>query len=405
MQQKLENIRPLWIVIFSAGLIVGVSMGLRQVVGLYMPPVTRDLGIGREPFSTAMAVANLLWGLGAIPAGAIADRYGAGKVIVTGLLLMVAGYYWMYAAQSGADLMGSGILLGLGVGACGLSVMVGVIGRAAPPEKRMPAIATLGMASGIGNFVAFPYTHVLMEGLGWKGSLLVVIATLMLLLPFAWPLSGKPVVQSSIKPQALGEAFSEAFRLPSYWLLIAGFFVCGFHVAFYAVHLPAYVADLGLPAWVGVAALTAVGVANIIGTYLSGQSAKYIEKRRGLSFIYFARVFVFLALLFLPMNATTIIVLSALLGFFWLSTVPLTSALVGTFFGTAWLSMLFGFVLFSHQVGAFVGIWMAGVLYDATKSYDLMWWISAVLGLFAALIHWPIREEPVPRLREQTAAL
>jgi predicted MFS family arabinose efflux permease len=395
--------RPLWVVVLAAGLIVGISMGLRQVAGLYMPPVTHDLGIGREPFSTAMAVANLLWGVASIFAGAFADKFGAGRVIVGGLLLMMAGNYAMYAAESGADLMWSGVLLGLGVGGCGLSVMVGVIARATTPEQRTAAIATLGIASGIGNFIAFPYTHILMEALGWQGSLLVIIATLGALIPVVLPLSGKPIAQAALKPQTLREAFNEAFRHPSYWLLNAGFFVCGFHVAFYSVHLPAFVSDHGLPAWVGVAALTAVGLANIVGTYLSGQSAKYVEKRRGLSFIYFSRCFVFLGLLFLPITPTTVIVLSAVLGLLWLSTVPLTSALVGTFFGTTWMSMLFGFVLFSHQVGSFIGIWMAGVLYDTTKSYDAMWWISIALGLFAALIHWPIREEPVERLRAQAA--
>ncbi len=399
-----KSARPLWVVVVAAGLIVGITMGLRQVAGLYLPPVTQELGIGREPFSTAMAVANLLWGVAAIFAGAIADKFGAGRVIIGGLLLMMAGNYAMYAAQSGADLMLSGVLLGLGVGGSGLSVMVGVIARATTPEQRTAAIATLGMASGIGNFIAFPYTHILMETLGWQGSLLVIIATLGALIPVVLPLSGKPTAQSALNPQTLREAFNEAFRHPSYWLLIAGFFVCGFHVAFYSVHLPAFVSDHGLPAWVGVAALTAVGLANIVGTYLSGQSAKYVEKRRGLSFIYFSRCFVFLGLLFLPITPITVIVLSAVLGLLWLSTVPLTSALVGTFFGTTWMSMLFGFVLFSHQVGSFIGIWMAGVLYDTTKSYDAMWWISIALGLFAALIHWPIREEPVARLRVQTAA-
>ena len=303
-----KSARPLWVVVVAAGLIVGITMGLRQVAGLYLPPVTQELGIGREPFSTAMAVANLLWGVAAIFAGAIADKFGAGRVIIGGLLLMMAGNYAMYAAQSGADLMLSGVLLGLGVGGSGLSVMVGVIARATTPEQRTAAIATLGMASGIGNFIAFPYTHILMETLGWQGSLLVIIATLGALIPVVLPLSGKPTAQAALRPQTLREAFNEAFRHPSYWLLNAGFFVCGFHVAFYSVHLPAFVSDHGLPAWVGVAALTAVGLANIVGTYLSGQSAKYVEKRRGLSFIYFSRCFVFLGLLFLPITPTTVIV-------------------------------------------------------------------------------------------------
>ena len=195
------------------------------------------------------------------------------------------------------------------------------------------------------------------------------------------------------------EAFAEAFAYPSFWLLTAGFFVCGFHVAFYSVHLPAFVADKGLQPWVGVWALTLVGTANIVGTYIAGQSGKYVEKRVGLSLIYFGRVFIFLGLLYLPMTPTTVIGLSVLLGFLWLSTVPLTSGLVGLFFGTTWMSMLFGFVFFSHQLGSFSGLWLAGRLYDTTKSYDMMWWISIGLGLFAAAIHWPIKERPVARLR------
>ena len=389
---------PLWAIIGAAGLISALTVGLRQVVGLYMPPVTQSLGIGLAPFSAAMAVANLLWGIGGVVAGAIADRYGAGRVTVLGIVLMMLGYYVMYAAQSGSDLMWSGIAIGTGVGACGLSVMVGVVGRAAPPERRTAAIASLGIASGIGNFIAFPYTHVLMETLGWKASLLAVIATLSLLLPCAWILSGKPQTVAGIKPQTLREAFAEAFRLPSYWLLVVGYAVCGFHVAFYSTHLPAYVAAQGLPSWVAVWALTAVGIANIAGTYLAGWSSRLIEKRLALTILYLARIVVFVGFLVLPPEPAVIIGLSSILGFFWLATIPLTSGLVATFFGTTWLSMLFGLVLLSHQIGSFLGVWLAGVLYDMTRSYDAMWQISIGLSLVAALLHFPIRERPVPRL-------
>ena len=200
------------------------------------------------------------------------------------------------------------------------------------------------------------------------------------------------------KPQTLGEAFKEALTHPSYLLLTAGFFVCGFHVAFYSVHLPAFVADMGLDASVAVIALTMVGLGNLAGTYIAGQSGRFIEKRRGLSLIYFGRCFVFLGLLFLPITPVTVIALSTLLGLFWLSTVPLTSSLVAMFFGTTWMSMLFGVVFLSHQLGSFAGLWMAGYLYDLTGSYNAMWWVSIALGLFAGLIHWPIQERPVARL-------
>jgi predicted MFS family arabinose efflux permease len=389
---------PLWGVIAASGLIVGTIAGLRQVVGLYMPPVTASLGIGFEPFSTSMAIANLLWGIGGVIAGAIADRYGAGRVTLTGIAFVILGYYLLYTAESGPDLMWSGVALGFGVGACGLTVMVGVVGRAAPPSRRTSAIAALGIANGLGNFIAFPYTHLLMESLGWRNSLLAVIATLTILLPCTWLVSGRPKIVADTKPQTLRSAFGEAFRLPSYWLLVVGYSVCGFQIAFYSVHLPAYVSTLGLPSWVAVWALTAVGIANIIGTYLAGQAARYIEKRVALTIIYLVRCLIFLGLLYLPPSGFTIIGLSSILGFFWLATIPLTSGLVATFFGTTWLSMLFGFVLLSHQFGSSCGVWLAGVLFDRTQSYDPMWWICIALSLTAALLHWPIRERPVPRL-------
>jgi MFS family permease len=381
-------------------------MGLRQVMGLYLPPMTTELGIGREPFSTAMAIANLTWGVGAVMAGMVADRLGAGRVIVAGVLSTMAGMYIMYSARTGLDLTISGVLLGIGVSGTGITSLVGAVGRAAPPDKRTSAIASLGMAGGIGGFIAFPYTHLLMDLAGWKVSLLLLMVTTSVMLPLAWPLSGKPASSNAlVDTQTLGGAIREAFTHPSYLLLVAGFFVCGFHVAFYGVHLPAFVADKGLDNSVAVVALTVVGLANLVGTYIAGQSARYMEKRKGLSLIYFGRCFVFLGLLFLPITPVTVIGLSALLGIFWLSTVPLTSSLVATFFGTRWMSMLFGVVFLSHQVGSFTGLWLAGTLYDLTKSYDMMWWISIALGLFAAAVHWPIRERPVARLALATEAV
>jgi predicted MFS family arabinose efflux permease len=396
--------RPLWVVVLAAGLIVGVAMGLRQVMGLYLPPMTAALGIGVQPFSTSMAVANLIWGIGAVFAGMIADRYGAGRLVVGGTVATIAGFYVMYAAQTPFDLMVSGVLLGIGVSGTGITALVGAAGRAAPPEKRTAAIAALGMASGIGGFVAFPYTHLLMDLVGWQASLLWLAATMAAVVPLAWLLRGKPTASSLVADQKLGEAFREALTHRSYLLLVSGFFVCGFQVAFYGVHLPKFVADAGLDASVGVWALTAVGLANLVGTYMAGQSARYFEKRCGLSFIYFGRCFVFLGLLFLPITGFTVIALSTVLGLLWLSTVPLTSGLVAAFFGTRWMSMLFGVVFLSHQIGSFSGLLLAGVLYDLTRSYDTMWWISIALGLFAAAVHLPIRERPVPRLVAAGAA-
>jgi predicted MFS family arabinose efflux permease len=394
---------PLWVIVLAGAAIAGIGMGLRQVMGLYLKPVTEHLGLGREAFGLAMAIANIVWGLAAPFTGAISDMYGTGRVVVFGALCTAVGLYAMYAANSDIDLFMSGILLGFGVAGAGVNAMVGAVGRAAPPEQRTVAISVLGMGSGIGVFLALPYTHLFMELLGWQSSLIVLAGTAITMLPLAYFVRVPRTAAPLTKPQGLREALAEAFAHPSFWLLNAGFFVCGFHVVFYGVHLPAYVADLGLGNEVAVTALTVVGVGNLVGTYLAGQSSRIIEKRIGLSLIYLGRAAVFAGFLFLPIDGTTIILLSATLGLLWLSTVPLTSGLVATFFGPTWMTMLYGIVFFSHQVGSFLGVWMAGVLYDATKSYDAMWWISVGLGLFAALVHWPIKERPVARLGLEAA--
>ena len=396
--------RPVWLVILAAGIIVGMAMGLRQVMGLYLKPISTDLGIGREPFSNAMAVANLAWGVFAIITGAIADKFGAGRVVVLCAISTILGLLAMMSATAPWWLYLSGFLTGLGVAGTGASALVGAVGRAVPVEKRMAAIASLGMASGVGQLIAFPYAHLLIEYTGWKNSLFVLACTGVAMIPLAWFISGKPApLGANVKSQTLGEAAREAAAHPSFWLLTIGFFVCGFHLSFYGVHLPAFVSDKGLPAWVGVYALMAVGISNIFGTYMAGQSGRWVEKRVGLSFIYFMRGFAFVALLFLPITPLTVIGISAVLGLFWLSTVPLTSGLVALFFGTQWMSMIYGFVFLSHQLGSFTGLWLAGYAYDTTKSYDFMWWISIALALGAALIHLPIRERPVARMVAQAA--
>jgi MFS family permease len=397
---------PLWLLVGTVGVIVGVSMGRAQSMGLYLPHVTGALGGGRESYALAMALTQLLMGIGAPFSGALIDKFGAGRVIVGCVLATVAGLWLLYAARSGTDLLLSGVLMGIGVSGTGLTSLVGTVGRLAPPEKRLSAIASIGMAAGIGGFVALPVVHLLIELFGWQSSLLWLMAITLLMIPLAWPIRGRPDAGGSPgmpARQTVREALAEAFTTPSYWLLTAGFFVCGFHVAFIMVHLPAFALDQGLPSWVGPYALALIGITNLLGTFLAGQSGKLIEKRRGLSLIYLARAVLFLGFLALPMTPVTVVALCGLLGLFWLSTIPLTSGLVATFFGTTWMSMLFGSVFLSHQLGAFLGVWLAGRLFDITRSYDTMWWLSVGLGLLAALIHWPIREKPVARLEAEAA--
>jgi predicted MFS family arabinose efflux permease len=402
MQKQVESevVRPLWAIVLAAATIAAIGMGLRQVMGLYLVPVTETLGLGRESFALAIAVANLVWGIAAPFTGAVSDRYGTGIVVVFGAATTSIGLLLMHFARTDVDLFLSGIFMGFGVAGAGINAVVGAVGRVASQEERSAAIASVGMGSGIGILVALPYTHLLMEELGWQSSLLVLAATASLILFLAWPVSGRPEAPSSSLPQqSLRSALGEAFRLPSFWLLNAGFFVCGFHVVFYGTHLPAFVADKGLGPEVGVWALMIVGLGNLIGTYLAGQWGRKYSKRNGLSLIYLGRSLVFLGFLFLPTTPLTVIGLSAALGVLWLSTIPLTSSLVATFFGAKWMTMLYGIVFFSHQLGSFAGVWLGGAIYDRFQSYDAMWWICVALGVAAAAVHWPIDERPVARLR------
>lgn len=390
----------------TCGIIVAVGMGLRQAMGLYLKPMSDDLGFGREVFSLSVAIANIVWGAAAPFSGAVSDKYGSGRVVVFGGLATFIGLWMMYTASTEWQLYLSGIFLGLGVAGVGINALVGAAGRAVSPEMRSVAVARLGIGSGLGVLLALPYAHFLMEYLGWQTSLMVLAFTALFIIPLAWPVSGRPPAptDTQMKAQTVGQALYEAFTYPSFWLLNAGFFVCGFHVVFYAIHLPSYVADLGLDPSYGVLSLTVVGIGNLIGTFGAGWWGQRYLKKYGLSLIYLGRAFVFLAFLFLPfIDGPTIVILSAALGLFWLSTVPLTSTMVATLFGPTWMTMLYGVVFLSHQMGSFLGVWMAGYLFDKTQSYDAMWWISVALGVFAALIHLPIREKPVERISAAAA--
>ena len=351
-----------------------------------------------------MAILMLVWGIGSPFTGAVADKLGTGVVIVFGSMCTAIGFVLFVWATSEIHLYVAGVFMGLGVAGAGVSAMVGAIGRRAAPEERTQALSKLGIGSGIGMFIAFPYTHLLIEQLGWQASLYVLALTALSMMSLALVFRGDAAVANATsRPQSLKEALREALVHPSFLLLTSGFFVCGFQIAFYSLHLPAYVADQGIASQYGVWALTMVGIGNLIGTWLAGHSAKYFPKRYSLAFIYLGRGVVFLVFLFVPMNGPLIVVLSFVLGLLWLSTVPLTSSLVATFFGPVWMSMLFGIVFLSHQIGSFTGVWLAGYLYDTTRSYDLMWWISIALGIFAAVVHWPIREQPVARLQTKAA--
>ncbi|MDJ0947718.1 MAG: MFS transporter [Alphaproteobacteria bacterium] len=391
--------RAIWIVILCAGTILGVSVGIRQSFGLFLTPVSMEVGGGRELFALAMGLMNLVWGAAAPFAGAISDRYGTGRVAATGGLLYACGLVALTASGDGDQLILGGLLIGLGLGGTGFTVVLGAVGRAAPPERRSAALGVASVGGSIGQFAALPYAQALIDGFGWSLALLLLAVTALLMVLLARGTVGQAAARAEQTDQTLREAFEEARRHGGFCLLTAGFFVCGFHLAFVAVHLPAYLGDQGMPGWLGATALAVIGLCNIIGTYVCGVLGGRYPKKTVLSLLYLARAGIFVGFLVVPVSEASILALSAALGFLWLGTVPLTSGLVAHIFGPAWMSMLFGIVFLSHQVGGFLGAWLAGWFYDLSGSYEIMWWLSVALGLASAALHWPIAERPVARLR------
>jgi predicted MFS family arabinose efflux permease len=391
----------LGLLVAITALILAINMGIRQTFGLYLKPISLDLDLDRQVFSLAMAILNLVWGLAAPFAGALSDRFGAVRVALAGVAFYVAGLILMATATGGNQLILAGTLIGLGISGTGFTAVFGVIARAAQPERRASALGVATMGSAIGQFVALPYAHAIMEATGWAATLWIMAGTAALMAPLA--LAGLSEGAHEPHPSAhsnqnLSSALSEALRFPSFLMLTAGFFVCGFHIAAVAVHLPAYLADKGFSPALGAIALTIIGGANILGTYTFGRIGDAMPKHLALALLYLARGLVFLALLFLPLTETTVLVYAFLLGLLWLGTVPLTSGLIVTFFGPRWLSTLYGVVFLSHQLGSFMGAWLGGWLYDATQSYNLLWWASVGVAVLAAALHLPIREQPAPRL-------
>ena len=395
--------RSLWTITISAGVILGVIAGIRQGFGLFLLPMSADYALSREAFAFAMGLQNLIWGFGAPVAGAIADRYGPRLVAVVGILFYVAGVVVMAANWDGVQMLASGVLLGIGMSGAGFSVVLSAVGRAAPAEHRAKALALASFGGSIGQFMALPYTHVLISEIGWVTALLVLGATSLLAVPLAMGL-GRRVMPAPAAPGrvrlGLGASLAEAARDRSFLLLTTGFFVCGFQLAFIMVHLPPYLGDKGMAPWLGAAALTVVGICNIAGTLACGWLGQRFEKRLVLTWLYIVRTLLLTAFILVPVSETSVLLFAAGMGFTWLPTIPLTNGLVAQLFGPTYLSTLFGVVFLSHQLGGFVGPWVGGLAFDWTGSYDAVWWMCAGLGLVAALLHWPIDERrasrPVP---------
>lgn len=393
------------VVIIAGCLIALIGFGIRSVFGLFLEPMTLAHDWSRETFAIALAIQNLLWGIGVPVAGAMADRFGPTRVLSFGALLYAIGVWGMAGTDSSMGLyLFAGLITGLGIAFSAFSIALAAMARVVGPEKRTLALG-LGTAAGsLGQVLFSPLGQQFIAAFGWQTALLIMAAIALAMIPFALLLPGSQAHQGEPESdQSLVEALNEAMAHRGFLLLTVGFFVCGFHVAFITVHFPSYITDLGLEPEVGAYALALIGLFNIIGSFLSGAAGTRWSKKGGLAFIYFTRAAVISAMLLAPKSALTIYLFSAAMGILWLSTVPLTSGIVAQVFGVRYMATLFGIVFFSHQLGSFIGVWLGGRLYDTTGTYDTVWWAGVVLGLLAALIHLPINERPLARLQPESA--
>ncbi len=385
---------PLIILVCGAS-VLALNMGVRQTFGLFLEPMTLDLGISRGNFSLAIAIQNILWGLLTPLCGVLADRYGTGRVLVAGGLLYALGIVVMALGSSGLAVhLGAGVLVGLAVGASGFPLVLSAVARAVPEERRNMAIALAATGGSVGQFLLLPLAQILIETTGWPGALLIFAGLSALIIPLASALRGKPDTISS-GATSIGGAVNQARRHSGYLLLTGGFFVCGFHVAFIGTHLPGYITSCNLAPLVGATALSIIGFFNILGGLAAGVLGSRYRLKYLLSGIYLARAVAIALFLLGPKTDWAVYLFSGAFGLLWLSTVPLTSALVGQIFGPRYMATLFGIVMLGHQLGAFFGAWFGGLSYDLSGSYDAVWIISVLLGLLAAVLHWPIADKPV----------
>lgn len=387
------------VVIVAGCLIAMIGFGIRSVFGLFLEPMTIDRGWDRETFGLALAIQNLLWGFGVPVAGMIADRFGPSRVLAVGAVVYMIGVWGMATVESALALhVFAGVLTGLGVAFTAFSLAMAAMAKVVGPERRSMALG-LGTAAGsFGQVVFSPLGQGFIAAYGWESALLILSVTALIIIPLAFVLPSDTSAKGEApSDQTLRQALSEAGAHRGYVLLTIGFFVCGFHVAFIIAHMPAYLSDLGFGPELGGIALALIGLCNVAGSLAAGAIGQRMSKAYALSALYFMRSLVIIGFVMLPVSAASVLVFSAAMGVLWLSTVPLTSGLVAVMFGPRYMATLFGVVFFSHQVGSFFGVWLGGVIYVETGSYDMLWWIGILLGFAAALVHLPIRDAPAPR--------
>lgn len=393
------------IIVLLSALTVIASMGIRQSFGLFLQPISDDLGFGREVFSLALALQNLLFGLPLL--GMVADRFGSRWVIFGGALVYAGGCLLVPLTEGPTDLhLTLGLMIGLGLSSTTYVVVLGAVAQVVAPERRSTAFGIVTAAGSFGTFALVPGIQWLIANQGWQAAFPVIAALVgsVAVLAFGFPAkAGRPEEKAEAADGTLLEALAKAKGHSGYWLLNAGFFVCGFHVAFIATHLPSFLTDGGLSSWVGATALSLIGLANICGSLLFGRLGDRYRKKYLLSALYFGRSLVIGLFLIVPLTNFTALLFGAFIGFLWLATVPLTSGTVAQIFGSRYLSTLYGVVFFSHQIGSFMGVWLAGRLYDSTGSYDVVWWMTIALGVLATLVHLPIADRPLQKQALTTA--
>jgi len=391
------------VVVVCGCLIAMISFGPRSSLGFFLTPLSQTNHWGRDVFALAVAIQNLLWGIGQPFAGGIADRFGTNRVLCVGAVLYALGLAIMSQSTTPETLdLSAGVLIGLGLSGCSFNIVLGAFGKLLPEKWRSLAFGAGTAAGSFGQFLYSPIAVALMDKFGWQEALLIFGSVTLLILPLSLALATPTApagTTAAAKPtQSARQAFAEAFGHRSYVLLVLGFFTCGFQLAFITVHLPSYLIDRGLSAEIGGWTLAVIGMFNIIGSLGSGWLSNRMPKRYLLSSIYFIRAAAIIAFITLPASPVATLVFGAVTGLMWLSTVPPTSALVAVMFGTRWLAMLFGFAFFSHQVGGFLGVLIGGIAFERTGSYDLVWWLSVLFGVLSAVINLPIIEKPVARL-------
>ena len=400
MQHSTPKTLPMWQVLICGAVIVSVAMGIRHGFGLWLQPMTQEMGWGREDFATAIGVQNICWGIFGIFSGMLADRFGAFRVMVVSGLLYAMGLWGMAHAVSPAWLtLTAGVMVGAAQAGTTFAIVFGVIGRNIPADKRSWAMGVVSSAGSFGQFLLVPSSTYLIQHLGWHQALVVLAAGMLVVLPLTLGLR-EPSFAAGHQParqQSILQALREAFGYRSFQLLMAGYFVCGFQVVFIGVHMPSYLKDQGLEPQVAGTALALIGLFNILGTYAAGTLGQYWPKNLILSGIYTVRGLFITAFVLLPVTPTTVYLFAAAMGLLWLSTVPVTNAVIAQIFGVSHLSMLSGFVFMSHQFGSYLGVWMGGWVYDRTGSYDQVWYLCIGLSVFAALINLPVKEAPITR--------